>query len=352
MQNTYTGRRNIWEQKFTYYNPLFKSELYPSPTDPNIEYLRFVNQSKDDVAISSFNGYSQNNNNEAVDNATDTELLKMKFIKELEFNNNNPYKFLKKITMRIDKISLQTLNYYDPTEPDNDRSENNIDYRQIDELLPLKLSINNKEVEFAGADATYTLLFSEYGYDKASGASEMTDKDVAGRLYVESYDKEFELSSIPKKIELDIDFNDSVISTYLKNRIWRFYHYNNQVVAGLVNEENRIDRYIYNYANLGAIRIDGRIISEIDYDALDSRNLNRPKRTVEDQFSLANLEKMLKGILPEKEKPELKVSDVIETLTAEEADQLIEDIKKRREPEAPTDILDKFVQNQEENIYQ
>lgn len=341
MYNTYTGRRKQWEQKFTFTVNLFKTQIEQVAPDEN--FLRVIQKPFKDVISNAEQSYSAGYLNTEADKTIDTNLLKWGFKQDQPFENNNPYKFLKEVALVIDKVSFETYNFFDPDQPDADRGTSNAAYKQIEEYLPLKISINNKEIEFGGADAFYTLQQIEYGYDDLGNPSIDPD-NVGGGLYIESYDKSFELSSIPKSLELSIDMNNSQRTDYQKTFEWRRYFYDN-------DPDDRIDKFTYDALNIALIRIDGRIISQIDYETLEAQNLSKPKRTVPQTLTLDTLETLLKKVLPEKEKPELKLSDIIGTITEEEANQLIEDIKERRKPDDPTNIIEQIKESAQENIY-
>lgn len=344
MSNTYTGKRQTWETKFTYYNNMSSTLLEPGVAI-NEEFNRIYQKPFNEVVTDKTVIYNTPLTEQSLtNNSIDADLLNFKLLHEAKFENNNPYKFINDIKLRIDKISIQTYNFYDidkgPDEEPNNERETIQDYTNLDELLPLQIKINNKEIDFGAADGSDDFRITELGYNTLTDEI-ILDPDVTlGRTYVETYEKDFELSSIPQKFDVEINFNNNIYSSYIKDPFFREFFFNNDI-------EDRIDRHIYNYASIAAIRIDGRIISTIDYDTPDNQNLTKPKRTVPQTITLETLETLLKKVLPEKEKKELKLSDIIETITDEEAEQLIENLKERRKPKEATNIIEKIKESAE-----
>lgn len=361
MYNKYTGRRQTWEQKFVYYNQLFKTEEILG-SNPNELYNRIVQKDFSDVIETEFDGYKLPlDQNDTFNTQVDNKLLNYNLIKEIPFNNNNPYKFISNIVLQIDTITFQTFNMYDPK--DNPDEGNNADrykelqYTNLTEMLPITVTINNKQVEFTAGDGITEFKLNETYIDLLTNKPVLSVPPIPGNIYIESYEKQFELSSIPQKIEVQLDINNNAVSQYFKTPFFRSKEY-------AINNDERIDKALYEYAQLMSIRIDGRIISTIDYDALDIQNLTRPKRTVPEKITLNNLQKILNDALnPDKEDKEedkdkkkkkktKKILNIVKSMTPEEAKEIVDALFKRDKPDEPTNIIEEIKEDAQENILQ
>ncbi len=343
MNNTYTGKRETWEQKFTYYNNLSNDTLIVSP-NPDISFDRIVSKNFTTVLQNKeLNYVLPLIDDSTVNDQIDAELLNFKFLDETGFQNNNPYKFLNKIIMHIDKITFQTFNFYnvDNIPPNDDRNTSTI-YENLNDLLPLQIKINNKEIDFGAADGITQYSVAELGFNSSTNEI-ITDVPIPGNSYIESYDKDFELSSVPQKFDVEINFNGNILSDYLSKPFIREFFYDDNI-------NNRIDRIVYRHASLANIRIDGRIISTIDYDKVNEIRLSAPKRVIEQPITLNNIELMLKKLLPEKEKKELLFDEVFKTTTQEDAQDIVDQIINSKEENITTDII-QSIKETAENIY-
>lgn len=341
MSNTYTGKRQIWEQKFTYYGKLSNTSIIQ--TVPGVEVNRIIQKPYESVIQDKIVEYKQPLiDNSSVNNNIDKDLLNFKILEETPFSNTNPYKFINQITLRIDKITIQTYNFYDPLVPNKDRTLSTT-YEQLTQLLPLQIKINNKEIEFGAADGINEYSIAEIGYNYGTNTPIIEQVLNKGNTYLESYEKDFELASFPQKIDVEINFNNNILTSYLNNSFFRNFFYNNNI-------NDRIDRSVYLYSSIDNIRIDGRIISNIDYDSMANMRLNAPTRAVETPITLNNIEGMLKKVIPKKEKKDKNAKRKIEfkTTTKEEAQKIIDQFfDDKVEQFELTDIIQTIKENAE-----
>ena len=242
----YTGRREIYEEKFIYFNDL--SGIFDEEIDVN-----FVPTIIERITQAPYNTVCTN------DELTLEDKLKLEFIYEGSFNTTNNYKYVKKIELVIDTVSIQTFNYYKPGDDNADRGTNTR-RNQLNDLLPINININNKEIVFTGE-------YSKEGSIKENGRVVATNEPTEAitpiplNTYSQTYNKTFEISSFPSAFNVKLNFNQNLFSTTLKNPMYQDYH--------KITKADDINDFIYRYSAMINFRIDGRIMSYIDYTNTD-----------------------------------------------------------------------------------
>lgn len=329
---TYTGRREIFEEKFTYFVPFFETINIDVPNvtiNPNTgTFQQQVMKTKLFNEVFYEKPREQYGVNDDNNNIYDRDLLKINFIEELKFTTSNPYKFIKKITMEIDTISFQTYSNY----LSGGASRDNEGYKQLTSMLPIQVVINNKEIEFTSKDGITEFTMDEYGLYGPTGKTITTDeiptgqpppvKRYKGNLYVQSYDKTFELSSVPSKIQVSLNLNDNIYTEYRKTE---FYRQNPEVLNS--GEILTVEKNFFYNSFINSFRIDGRIIQTIDYESLDMQSLDKPSRII-------------------KEDPNTTIINLLKQFVEKSVSQKHKEKKKK----APELVLDKITPDEAENI--
>jgi hypothetical protein len=322
----YTGRRKIFEEKYTYYVPTFDTteqtlEATQGPEAGDLVTFQRITQSSFDSLFSPkpFPDYTGSTTED--DNRIDKNYLNnLVFKRQQPISTINTFKFVKKYELVIDSISISTYDYYvGPLTRNTDASKN------FPALYPFTVALNNKEVEFSASDQITDFEFSEYGTTQTipqtyTTTLESLGEKYGGRIYTQKYDKRFELSRFPETLEVVLKANNNFFTEYYKNIVYRFFP---EEING---KPLSIDQQWFLSTFMSSLRIDLRIISHIDYDQIDKGlvNIEKPQRIVRDELNLQTLSKLLKD-LKEEEKPP---RDLLDFLTQDDYNDIIERIKE------------------------
>lgn len=292
---TYTGRREIFQENFIYNVKCFDTF---QETDPSNDiFIRIIQKDFNDVfSIRPKRPYTANvNDNDIIDN----EYLFMTFNKTGQIQTLYPFKYVKKIVLVLKQISFTTYNYWVPNVPPS--NENRIDtmHQQFKSLIPIRIIINNKVVEFNANSAEQIFELPEYGETNLSDYTDtqiIQNRTFTGSVYVQDYgDTQFELSSFPSSIDVAIDANNNFLTDYYKNEQYR------TVPLRKNNTDQVISQMWFYKSAMANFRINFDIIQTIDYETVDERNLLKPQRIVKPQFDMLTLTKLLRELKEDKE---------------------------------------------------
>lgn len=302
MTSIYTGKLESIEQPFTFFYETLKvfGEDDPPNTPAGSELFRYSFEEFADLFYDI---------NKTDDNISNFFIWNTR--KDLSLTNNNPYKFTKKIIMKIDKISFTTAEVFLPSEyvPFTD-------VKTFNKYLPLNLIINDEVVTFSAGDGSVITNDQDLIVlnNEITGSNDYRSNTA---LYQESYkNAEFDISSFPNAIKVALDLNNNIAIQSLKE------------IANIKNSSDFISNSlntVFFDMSLANFRIDGRIIQTIDYSTIDDINLNKPQRIIKEDLNLQSLSKLLKSIFKEKEEEK----DLLGFLKSQDKEEIIQTVKER-----------------------
>jgi hypothetical protein len=319
MSSIYTGKRETYEEAFTFNVSFFKTNIVekivtidgtPGLFSQNV----MVTKDYDQIFEEKIKPYYLPNDD--LNDVIDKDLCKLNFKHEINFTSMNPYKYINKVQLVIDSISFQTYNYY--IDEDYDRQDES--YKQLIALLPLKININNKEIIFNASDSIDDFKMTEYGvFDgKTRNTGEETPpREFKGALFTQTYNKIFELSSVPESFHISLNINDNMFTNYYKNKYYRDYP--EVLTNGEVLTVNKM--FFYN-SFISSFRLDGRVIQYIDYATSETSLLTKPSRVIREDLNIQTLSSLLKNVLKPEEKEQDK--DLLNLPSPEESQQIFQ----------------------------
>ena len=324
---TKTSRREIYEEKITIPFKCYTiKEIFNGLT--NYTFARTEQTPYNQVINPKTTNYDPSFNTLSDTTQDDNQSI-LDFQKTVEFQTTYPYKYVNKIDLVIDSITIQTTNFYDPTET-NDERFNSIVFKNIQDFLPIQFKINNKEISFS-EPTFYDGDYYEDGIIIGSDPLQEESEIVRLGTYSQKFDKIFELSAYPTSFDLSLNLNSSMGCEYLKNPITRA-----QFALGTGGDAVKtLQEFLYNSLNIVIIRIDARIISHIDYSQTDTQFttiIREPEQLTTKPLSKKEEDKLKKKL------KNIKLYDIFPDLPTKFKDLYISEIEDDQEQIIKQDI--------------
>lgn len=275
-----------FESGFNAWFPSYKTQEVTTTANPDDVYNRLVQRDVNEVfdkpSVQVTETFIENE-----DIISNREGFIYRYRKPSKINFERHYRFIKEYQMTIDRIVLESVNFYDEDDPNRDRSD---PIRGFDSLLPIVISINGFKFPIDSFDQTRRSTIGEYGYNSVT-LNGLNPEEVSLNIYQGIVNRTivFKTASF-SDLSVEIDMNGNLTSDY----------YNNLFYMTIFNldgyEENPRD-YLYRTSGLANLRVIGTIRQIPDLEMMSREP--RLSRVEMKPLNLSTLAELLRSLKEE-----------------------------------------------------